>query len=360
MRRPDPLAVLAAEQPEVSGAQAVQLLKDYYGLDATVNSLVSERDRNYLATDSAGSQYVLKIANSAEPEEVTDFQVQALLYVDQAVAESAIPITTPKIVRTIDDECSFRYVLPNSTNIVRLVTYIPGRILEESAVTSKFALNFGIYLARLGRALRGFDHQGSGHSLLWDMQQALQLRDLSQYISEPDAAKNVTEALDDFERYALPAYLEMRTQVIHNDMNLDNVLVDPSDHNQPAGIIDFGDMLKAPLITDVAVAGSYLRPAVGNPLALIGEFVSGYHSVTALSLDEIDLIFELIQARLCASIAIPDWRASLRGSEDPYLAARVTGQGSARHFLGRLRDIPRAYARSLFRQVCASAKQHFT
>ena len=144
MRRPDPLAVLAAEQPEVSGAQAVQLLKDYYGLDATVNSLVSERDRNYLATDSAGSQYVLKIANSAEPEEVTDFQVQALLYVDQAIAESAIPITTPNIVRTIDDECSFRYVLPKSTNIVRLVTYIPGRILEESAASPKFALNFGI------------------------------------------------------------------------------------------------------------------------------------------------------------------------------------------------------------------------
>ena len=357
MQETDPLAVLTGAQPQFSDDEAVRLLQEYYGLDVTVQSLVSERDQNFHATDSTGNEYVLKIANSAEPAEVTDFQVQALLYISQHILDTGIPITAPRIIPTVDDECSFKYSSTGSTNIVRLVTFIPGRLLEASTTSLSLARNLGRYLAWLDRALRGFDHVGSGHSLLWDMQQALKLRDLLQYIREPDAVKNVTEALDDFERYALPIYSEMRSQVIHNDMNPDNVLVDSYDQNQPAGIIDFGDMLKAPLITDVAIACSYLRIAEGNPLTLIGEFISGYHRVTPLEPIEIDLMLELIQARLCASISIPDWRTSLRGAEDPYLVARVGGPGSAKHFLAQLREIPRENARVVFRQVCASVRK---
>ena len=50
-----------------------------------------------------------------------------------------------------------------------------------------------------------------------------------------------------------------------------------------------------------------------------------------------------------------DWRTSLRGSEDPYLVAKVVGPGSAKHFLAQLREIPRENARAVFRQVCVSA-----
>ena len=57
------------------------------------------------------------------------------------------------------------------------------------------------------------------------------------------------------------------------------------------------------------------------------------------------------KSRLCASIAILDWRASQRGEDDVYLANRVlAGEGSPQHFLKRLRALPRDRALAVFRE----------
>ncbi|MGI9263049.1 MAG: phosphotransferase, partial [Woeseiaceae bacterium] len=122
------------------------------------------------------------------------------------------------------------------------------------------------------------------------------------------------------------------------------------------GVIDFGDMLEAPLIADVAIAASYLRPKDGDPLALMAEFVAGYATVTPLQPNEIKILFELIKARLCASIVILYWRASFRDPDDPYLGKLLNAESFAETFLARLNLIPRMNATQTFVQVCASAK----
>ena len=96
----------------------------------------------------------------------------------------------------------------------------------------------------------------------------------------------------------------LRAQVIHSDLNPDNMLVDPNDRDQVAGVIDFGDMLHAPLIADPAIGCSYLKVTDGNPLTLMSEFIAGYQGVMPLEQAEIGILFELIQARLAASISI--------------------------------------------------------
>jgi Ser/Thr protein kinase RdoA (MazF antagonist) len=40
----------------------------------------------------------------------------------------------------------------------------------------------------------------------------------------------------------------LRRQVIHSDLHGDNVLTVSDDENRIAGVIDFGDMVRAPLI----------------------------------------------------------------------------------------------------------------
>ncbi len=42
----------------------------------------------------------------------------------------------------------------------------------------------------------------------------------------------------------MPQLAGLRHQVIHNDLNLHNVLVDPKDGARVAGVIDFGDMVR--------------------------------------------------------------------------------------------------------------------
>ncbi len=127
-----------------------------------------------------------------------------------------------------------------------------------------------------------------------------------------------------------------------------------------AGVIDFGDMLKAPLVVDVAVGASYLRAMEGNPLSGIAEFLSAYHSVTPLDIAEIDILFDLIKTRLAASITILSWRATLRGADDAYLMGAVRSEASAADFMKILLQMPRESAQQTFRQICASASSEVT
>ena len=271
------------------------------------------------------------------------------------------PATGPKRVRnrllvpTLDGEFSITLELAGQTHVARLVTFLDGVPLATDTPSPPLARSAGVCLANLGKALRGFEHPGSTHSLLWDIQQALNLRRLIEFIRDPDVARAVDHTLSDFERFAAPVMPGLRAQVIHSDLNPDNLLVNPDNSDEVAGVIDFGDMLHAPLVADVAIGCSYLRVADGNPLSLISEFMVGYHGVTPLEHAEIDILFELIHARLAASICILEWRLSSRGSDDPYLANLESGERSAGQFLRRLREIPREHAIQVFRQVCASA-----
>ncbi len=357
MQEQDPLAVIAQEAPQIPDKDAIAIARDRYGLDVTVRSLVSERDQNFRMQASDGKKYVMKIANAAERPVVTDFQVQALLYIENRVRERGIAVTVPEIVRMLDGGVSFLLPIDGVDHVVRVVTFIEGNPLADALPSPGLARNSGECLALLGQALQGFEHPGSEQSLLWDLQRALGLRKLVRYVREPIAAQAVDAALDDFEAYALPVLPSLRAQVIHSDLNPDNLVVREDDPDLVAGVIDFGDMLHAPLIADVAIGCSYLRVREGNPLTLMSEFVAGYHAVTPLEPAEIDILFELVQARICASVTILDWRAAVRGSDDPYLAGLDGVEQSAGQFLARLREIPREHARQVFRQVCASAAE---
>lgn len=355
MPNQDPAAVLEVRAPEFTDRDAVAMIREHWGLDVEVRPLVSERDQNFRVDCDGGRRFVLKIANAAEDEVVTDFQIQALVYVAERVRALHLGIRCPEVVPTLDGAVSLPVTGPTGTHVTRMVTWLHGLPLGDREASASLARRMGIYLAHLGRALEDFSHPGAAHSLLWDIQQAANLRPLIRHVPDAASASAVAAALDDYERYALPVLPALRAQVIHSDMNPDNVLVEAQDPDTVAGVIDFGDMLQAPLVADVAVACSYLRLFEGDPLRLMAEFIAGYHGVVALTRDEIDILFELIQARLCASITILDWRGATREADDPYLAARVTAERSAHHFLRRMREIPRDHARQLFRQVCASA-----
>lgn len=86
-----------ASRPQFSAAEVQAVLQEEYGLDGELRTLVSERDQNFRVTSDDGQCYVFKIANAAEPENVTDFQIQALLHIENA----GCPIATPRIVKTL-------------------------------------------------------------------------------------------------------------------------------------------------------------------------------------------------------------------------------------------------------------------
>ena len=348
----DPLSVIAAEPPRFSEGDAERIAAGHYGLDVSARALVSERDCNFNLRTRDGREFVLKIASSAEDRQVTDFQVQALRHV-----EAQRPgIATPRVVPALDGSLLLELRSTQATHAVRLVTWLPGVLLAGQPLTDELCRNLGIYAARLGRALSGFEHPGSNPALIWNMNHALSVAGIAHHIPQVALRAQVLECIDFFDAHLAPAFPSLRTQVVHNDLNPENVLLDPEDTSRVAGAIDFGDMASSPLVVDVAVTASYMREFEGNPLAKIAEFVRAYHSITPLERREIDFVFDLIRVRLATTVAVLYWRIAQRGADDPYLNNSVSAESTAGRFLGILSAVPREHACQALRQACASAE----
>lgn len=343
--------VIEAAPPRLTAADAVAIARDSYGLNVETQALVSERDQNFLLRTQDGRRLVLKVANALEDPQVTDFQIRALQHI---ASKNDRSLAVPTIVETLD-ECSGIVVEHGSArHVTRVVSYVPGRPLSDVPLTPALCRDLGRYLAALDRALADFSHPGADQRLLWDMKRASQIRKLLPHVDDDGTRKLLQDTLDEFEAHAQPSFDSLRWQVIHNDANPGNVLATP-DGRQVAGIIDFGDMLRSPLIIDLAVAAAYLRVLDGNPLTLITELIAGFHSMTALTRPELDVLHILIKTRLATTVAILAWRESLRAEDDAYLQDAATAERTALTFLRLLAEIPRKNAQQVYAQVCASA-----
>jgi Ser/Thr protein kinase RdoA (MazF antagonist) len=216
------------------------------------------------------------------------------------------------------------------------------------------ARNLGGSLAQLGQALRDFEHEGQNQILLWDLQRAADLRPLLPQVSDQQIHDRIERCLDDVEQNALPVFSSLRHQVIHADLNPGNVLVSEDDASSVAGVIDFGDMVHAPLVADVAIGAAYMRVQDGDPLALISPFITGYCAVTKLDDAEIELLYDLIRTRLITMIALRYWRIAARDADDAYSRSLLQGEGNAEQFLQAIDAVPREHFNAQIRQAYRS------
>ena len=335
-------AVLAGP-PNLNTEELANAVSQQFGLDGDYTELVSERDRNFRLTSEDGTSYVVKATCLAEDPVVTDFQISALTYLENRGVRGV-----PRIVRTrvgrdrgvIQSEDGFEVCL-------RVVTWLTGNLLCNYEVTPEIAQRFGKRLAELDVALEGFSHAGESQTLLWDSQRAGELRGLLHYVNDKAVREAVEGVLDDFDSRVKPALADLPQQVIHNDANDENILLD--ERGGIAGIIDFGDMMKAPRVVDVATAASYLR-AEDDSLRLIEPFVVAYNEENTLLEAEIDVLFDLIRTRLSMSLIILYWRLAARDENDPYRQKSLAANSNALDILQKLTNFGRtAFIERIFR-----------
>lgn len=317
-----------------------------FDLDGRYAPLVSERDQNLKLTVDDGAEYVVKVTSPAESPLVSEFRVAALLH----LANVASP-QVPKLVRTRDGRSCGEINHDGQRYRLRLVSYLAGNLLASAAMDSNLVRDFGAKLATLDKQLQDFRHAGDSPALLWDLQRAIELRDLLGHIDDPIAQEHAAAAIDDFEANVKPQLATLRTQVIHGDPNPDNILVDPSG-TRVTGIIDFGDMVRAPLIFDVAIAAAYLRTENADSLGLIAPFVAGYHATLPLTEAELALLFDLVRTRLATTITLLYWRLGARADDDPYRRKTLQQEADAVRFLRALDRLGQAdFGRILLRAL---------
>lgn len=338
--------VLNSSAPMISDDMARDILARIFGITGDVSRLTSERDRNFRISVDDGRDYVLKIANSAEPAEITKFQTDALLHI--ARVDPAIPV--PRIVPTRDGATEMLLDFEaDQSSVVRLLTYLKGEPLHKVKRSCVQRRNIAHCLARLDLALRGVPRPSAGHELQWDIKHALKLRAQTDAITDHARRRRIESVLDDFEAFVAPVLDGLRSQVIHNDFNPHNILMAPDDESQVSGILDFGDMVWTPRVIDLAVAGAYQVGEGAHPLATIAEFIAAYHAVNPIEPAEMDVLFDLIKARLVTTVVVTGWRAVRYPENGDYILRNNPPAWAA---LDQLEGIGREEARHYLAKAC--------
>ena len=170
--------------------------------------------------------------------------------------------------------------------------------------------------------------------MIWDLQRALDLRELTNFVKDDDLRCRIEQVLDVFEAACLPVLKTLPRQVIHGDANPDNVLLDAG--GNVCGIIDFGDMLSAPRVVELAIAASYLGTRNADPLCNMISLVRGYQEEYALPPASLEILLPLIRTRIVMSLCILHWRLSARPENDEYRRKSLAGQAPALQLLAVL------------------------
>jgi 4-aminobutyrate aminotransferase-like enzyme len=272
-----------------------------FGLAGELTALASERDQNTRIDDGeGGAGVVLKISSADEQAAAIDYQVSFLEHV--AAVDPAVPV--PRVVRDRDGAPWTSLEAPGGTrHLVHCLTYMPGEVHWNRPISRDLAASLGATLARLDKAARGFHHPAAAQALPWHMHLLPRLAPCLAHINDAALARDLEAFMTRFEDKTLPALARLRAQSVHHDANGPNILVDGEDAARIAGVIDFGDSVHATLAAEIAVPGCDL---VEGPQALdvLCELVSAYDRDLPLERDEIDIIPDLIRARVCATLLV--------------------------------------------------------
>jgi 4-aminobutyrate aminotransferase-like enzyme/Ser/Thr protein kinase RdoA (MazF antagonist) len=301
------MSVLETRPPRFTAGEAAAIAAEVFGVEGTAVDLGSERDQTFLVGDGA----VLKISNIGEDAAVLDLERAAILHVLRVDPE--LPVARPLGERAT-------YEGPDGVHHVRLFERVRGRAggpeLGDGAVR-----DFAATHARLNLALRSFFHPAAGRELLWDLQHTPKLRRLLDSIADARRRGLVERAIDRFEERVAPTWPRLRAQVVHGDLNLDNVLLD--ERSRVAGIVDFGDCGYTAQAGDFAVAlASIMRGRREDDAFRVARIaVDGYASRLPFEPLELEVLGDLVAARLAMIVAISAWRVRRYPENAEYIQA---------------------------------------
>ena len=328
------MSILTVSPPVVTADDASKVAANLYGWQASVEALTGERDKNYLLRTQEVGEVVLKFINPGEEAAETDLQTQVLLWLEQ----KHCAVVVPQALRNSKGGLVSDYAVGEQVYKVRAYTYLNGVAVAQAQMSDALQQSFGVRAAQLVIALDGFDHPALSRVLLWDVMHLSQLRDWAVEVLTEDAMGPFVFAfLDRFDATILPALQALPQQVIHGDISKSNTVVSQADGTAIHGVLDFGDLCKAPRVVELAVTASYALDAeTGDLQAALARVVSGYESILTLSEAEKALIPDLIIARLVQRIVISEWRASHFPNNRDYI---LRSNAQARQLLGRLMQV---------------------
>lgn len=279
------------DPPAIDTSTAATIAEEHYDIDGTISEIGGERDRNFRIDASCGSSFVLKVSRCGK-NEVIEFQTEALQHISRS--DPQLPVV--ELVLTADGNPWTVVENGGSRVLVRVFEFITSADRSISNLSSDSLVHYGAVIARVGRALRGFFHPAARYSTPWDFRNAPELESSLSTIKDDRRRAMAKRVLERFDESVQPTLCDLRAQVIHNDLRPDNVLL--GEHDEVVGIIDFGDLTHAALVSDIAVALTGIMYRRNNPIDAARSVTRGYADITPIEAEELRLLPDLIMTRL--------------------------------------------------------------
>jgi Ser/Thr protein kinase RdoA (MazF antagonist) len=308
---------LLAEQIQLADPAVLQLLDSFYGLRGTLSRIPTEKDETF-RLHSGDEIYLVKISSPDEDPAIVHLQTACMEHVEHAAPD--LPVQ--RLVKSVEGRPEVH--LPTFTGpydrVLRVMRFMPGNLLANHAASPGQLRLCGSALAHLGYALQDFDHPRADRMLLWDLKHFHRMRPLLEYVEEKQKRDLAEGIFDRFDDTVVPLLDTLTSQVVHGDFSPFNVLVNPEDPGFVTGVIDFGDVVRTPVIFDISVAmANHLGTDPNHPWEHALGIMDGYRTARPLPDHEFEALTVTAPARLLLRALISQWRAVLRPETRDYL-----------------------------------------
>ncbi|MGC4037581.1 MAG: aminotransferase class III-fold pyridoxal phosphate-dependent enzyme [Chitinophagaceae bacterium] len=321
---------------------AVSLVKKYYNLVADAKALTGEYEFNFLLTARDGTKYIFKAATDEHSYQFFDAQVKIIEHLQR----SEVAAQFFKYIPNLSGDPITIFTAEGRTFYLRLLTFLDGEFwINTSERPDALHYDLGNLLGKMDKALQNFSHPAMHRYYVWDINNAGDANHKLHCIKNHERRRVAGYFLLQFETEVSPLISSLRHAYTHHDANDTNILVKD---DKVVGLIDFSDMVYTTLINNLAVACTYAMMKQDDPLKAACLIVKGYHDAYPLTVQEIDLLYYLIAARLCISVTQSAYNAFIETNNEHHFVS----EAPAWNLLYKLIRINPFKAQDEFRKTC--------
>jgi 4-aminobutyrate aminotransferase-like enzyme/Ser/Thr protein kinase RdoA (MazF antagonist) len=312
-------AAAETEPPEVSPDQAARVAETVFGVTGPITELGSQQDRNF-RIDAADGRYVLKVANPAVPEVQLACQNAAMEHLARG------GVTVPRPCPAASGATLERARIGDADLLVRLLTFLDGTPLASFGYLSPAVRGrLGGLAATACREFTGFDAPGLDRRLEWDLRHAeAVVASFAPHVVDPARRDRVVSATAAACERLGRVENDLRIAPIHGDVTGDNVVgeVGADGRAWPGGLIDFGDITRSWVVSELAVTcAAILHQMGGDPLGWLPA-VAAFHGIVPLDDADVAALWPLVVLRGATLVAADERQLALDPQND-YVAGNL-------------------------------------
>ncbi len=296
-------------------AEHERIAADQFGVEGTSSPLPGYTDENAKIVDRNGGAVLPRVSPSdCDPEEIA--------FCQRVIAATAdLEVGTPAVVPTVGGD---GWAILDDGRIAHMYTWVDGISFSDVGCPAHLAGEIGAVTGSMVRCLQSIPAWQRPAGFQWEITDAgTVVRERMGATDDGRRRKLIGRVLERYNRIDLST---LSRQVIHNDLNGENLLVRD---DAIMGVIDFGDVVESVRIAELAIACAYAMLDQNDPISVASDVIAGYRSVTEPTAAEGDVLLDLILARLATSVTM----SASTGGANPH---RVASETSAWDLLERL------------------------